>query len=67
MNYYQFVQSLQIVGNSCYVYDRQDNWGNKYCLTWSEANDYLNVFMDKYDVLPFESVELLGFMFSFVY
>lgn len=67
MNYYQFAKSLQIMGDSCYVYDRQEAWENKYCLTWREANDYLDAFMDRYDALPFESMALLGFMFNFVY
>ena len=66
MDYYKYVESIRIVGNSCYIYNRQENWGNKYCLTLREAISYLDTFMDKYDALPVESMELLGFMFTFI-
>lgn len=66
LDYYKFIETIQIMDNSCYIYNRQDNWDNKYCLSWSEANGYLNVFMDRYDSLPCESMKLLGFMFTFI-
>ena len=66
MDYYKYARSIRIVGNSCYIYNRQDNWNNKYCLSWEEAVGYLDVFMDRYDSLPCESMPLLGFMFTFV-
>lgn len=66
LDYYKYIETIQIMGNSCYIYDRQDNWDNKYCLSWVEAMDYLDAFMDRYDSLPCESMSLLGFMFSFI-
>ena len=54
------------MGNSCYIYNRQDNWNNKYCLSWDDAEGYLSAFMDRYDSLPCESMPLLGFMFTFI-
>ena len=60
------MESIRIVGNSYYVYNRQDNWHNKYCLTLREAISYLDTFMDKNDALPFDSFDLLGFMFTFI-
>ena len=66
MDYYKYVNSIQIKGNSCYIYNRQDNWNNKYRLSFGEAITYLSAFMDKYDALPFESMSLLVFMFNFI-
>ena len=66
MDYYKFVKSIQLVDNSCYIYDRQDNWHNKYGLSFCEAMDYLDVFMNRYDQLPVKSVKLSGFVFSFI-
>lgn len=66
MDYYKYAKSICIVGNSCYIYNRQDNWNNKYCLSWDDAEGYLSAFMDRYDSLPCESMPLLGFMFTFI-
>jgi len=65
VDYYRFVKSIQIMGGSCYIYNRQENWDNKYSLSFCEAIGYLDAFMDRYDLLPFESIKLLGFMFTF--
>lgn len=66
MDYYRFARSIRIMDNSCYIYNRQDNWGAKYCLSFNEAIEYLDVYMDKYELLPCESMKLLTFMFSFI-
>ena len=66
LDYYRYATSIQIMGNSCYIYNRQDNWNDKYNLSWSEANGYLDAFMDRYESLPCESMALLGFMFPFI-
>lgn len=66
MDYYRYVDSIRIMGNSCYIYNRQDNWNNKYCLSFGEAISYLSTFMDKYDALPFKSMSVLPFMFNFI-
>lgn len=66
MDYYKFVRSIKIVDNSCYIYDRQVNWHNKYGLSFREVMDYLDVFINRYDQLPVKSVKLPGFVFSFM-
>lgn len=66
MDYYKYASSIQIMDNSCYKYNRQENWDDKYVLSWKEAEEYLNVFMDKYDTLELEAPRLLSFMFSFI-
>ena len=66
MDYYKYAKSIQIMGNSCYIYNRQENWDNKYSLSWSEGIGYLNDFMDRYDSLPCESLALIGFIFTFI-
>lgn len=66
MDYYRYAKSIRIMDNSCYIYNRQTDWNNKYCLSWDEAIAYLDAFMDRYDLLPCESMTLLDFMFSFI-
>ena len=66
MDYYKYVYTISVLATSCYEYNRQDNWENKYCLSMVEAHDYLNVFMDKYDPLQCNSPKLLSFMFGFI-
>ena len=66
MDYYRCVNSIRVMANSCYIYNRQDDWNDKYCLSFVEAQDYLNEFMDRYDSLPCGSSRLLGVMFTFI-
>ena len=33
MDFYKYAQSIRIMNNSCYIYNRQDDWDNKYCLS----------------------------------
>ena len=67
LDYYKYAGSILIMDNSCYIYNRQENWDDKYRLSWSDARAYLCSFMDKYNALPIESPQLLVFMFNFVY
>ena len=55
-----------ILDGARYVYNRQDEWNNKYGLTWKEANNYLSIFMNKYEALPIESQPLMDFIFPFI-
>lgn len=65
MEYYKFCSSLQILGDSFYVYNRQDNWGSKYRLSLTESLDFLNAFWARYEELHLESDQLKSFIFSF--
>ena len=65
MEYYKFCSSLQILGDSFYVYNRQDDWGNKYRLSLTESLDFLNAFWVRYDEMRIESEHLTSFIFSF--
>ncbi len=67
MDYYRYARTIQIMDNSCYKYNRQENWESKYMMSWEEVEAYLGSFIDKYKMLPFESQKLLNFMFSFYY
>ena len=66
MDYYAYCKSAMILDGARYIYNRQDEWNKKYGLTWKEANNYLSIFMNKYEALPIESQPLLDFMFSFI-
>lgn len=66
MDYYKYVDTISVLATSCYEYNQQDDWHNKYCLSRVEAHDYLNTFMDKYDALCCNSPMLLGLMFTFI-
>ena len=65
MEYYKFCSSLQVFGDSFYVYNRQDNWGDKYHLSLAESLDFLNAFWIRYEGLQIESDHLKSFIFSF--
>jgi len=67
MDYYKFAKSIQIMDNSFYKYNRQDNWGDKYSLSWKETESYLKDFWKKYEALSIDSPRLLAFVFSFFY
>ena len=51
MDYYKIAKSIQIMDNSFYKYNRQDNWGDKYLLSWEETESYLKDFWKKYEAL----------------
>lgn len=65
MDCYRFIRTIQIMDNSCYKYNQQENWENKYKLSWKEVEAYLESFVEKYEMLPVESQRLLDFMFPF--
>ena len=65
MDYYRYVRTIQIMDNSCYKYNRQENWDGKYMMSWKEVETYLVSFVEKYKMLPVESLQLLNFMFGF--
>lgn len=67
MKYYKACNSLQVLDHSVYCYNREDNWGSKYQLTWTEAQSYLVAFMKCYDELDLDCPKLLDFMFPFIY
>lgn len=65
MDYYRFARSIQIMDNSCYIYNQRENWEGKYKLSWKEVDAYLESFVEKYKMLHIESQLLLVFMFNF--
>lgn len=67
MDYYKYAKSIQIMDNSYYKYNRQENWGGKYSLSWEETESYLKVFWKKYEALSIDSPRLLSFVFSFFF
>jgi len=58
MDYFRYCRSIQVINNSYYVYDRPNNWENKYVMPWRETNRWLGLFMDRYDALPLKSPEI---------
>lgn len=65
MDYYKYARTIQIMDNSCYKYNRQENWESKYLMSCKEVESYLASFVEKYKMLPVESRQLLNFMFGF--
>ena len=60
-------QSLQVLDGARYRYQRFDDWKEKYKLSWSETQDYLNVFWDRYSSFPVAIPKLVEFIFQFFY
>ena len=65
LDYFKFATSLRIMDNSCYIYNRQENWEKKYTLSWNEVQDYLTAFWKRYDALNIRSPKLVSFVFAF--
>ncbi len=65
LDYFRFAKSIQIMDNSCYIYNRQDCWGKKYALSWEEVRNYWTAFWNKYDALHIDAPKLVSFIFSF--
>lgn len=65
MDYYKYARTIQIMDNSCYKYNRHENWEGKYLMSWKEVESYLVSFVEKYNMLHIESQQLLNFMFGF--
>lgn len=66
-DYFRYTKSVHILGNARYVYNKAENWDDKYCLSWQDAEAYLEAFMSKYEALSIESPRLLQFTFSFYF
>lgn len=67
MDYYRYTGTIHIIGSSKYVYNQQEDWDNKYTLSWPEAERFLSAFMDRYEALHIKAPKLLAWMFDFVY
>lgn len=65
LDYFRFAKSIRIMDNSCYIYNRQEDWGKKYTLSWNEVQDYFTAFWLRYDALHIHSPQLVSFIFSF--
>ena len=65
LDYFKFARSIQILDTSCYIYDRQDDWGKKYALSWETVQNYLNAFWQRYDALRIDAPKLVSFVFAF--
>lgn len=65
LEYFRYATSIHIMDNSCYIYDRQENWGKKYSLSWEEVQEYLTAFWQRYDALHINSPKLVSFVFAF--
>jgi len=67
MDYYRYIGTIQIMGNSRYVYNQQEDWNDKFVLSWTEAEYFLKEFMNKYEALSIKANKLLSWMFLFIY
>jgi glycosyltransferase involved in cell wall biosynthesis len=65
LDYFRYAASIHIMDNSCYIYNRQENWEKKYTLSWKEVQDYFNAFWQRYDALQIYSPKLVSFVFAF--
>ena len=66
-DYYRYTKSVHILEKSRYVYNKAENWGDKYYLSWQDTEAYLEAFMSKYEALSIDSPRLLQFTFSFYF
>lgn len=67
MNYYKYCNSIDILDGACYRYNQQENWEQKYRLSWVETEQYLEAFMNEYEQMHINSPALTSFIFDFFY
>ena len=67
MEYYRVCNSLQVLGGSLYIWNRNEDRKSKYGQSWNETEDYLNAFMERYDRLEMEAPQFVSSIFMFFY
>lgn len=60
MEYYTHCSSMKIVDGPHYIYNRCDNWHQKFVLTFREAELFMGAFMDVYERFPVKSTEIVS-------
>lgn len=69
LQYYAHCTSVCVLDKAYYIYNRSEDWGRKYVISFSEAELFVDYFMKAYRQLPFQTVEiaeLAGFCVKFI-
>ena len=59
MEYLTHCNSIQVLSNSHYVYNRCENWNNKFVLSFHEVEIFMDSFMKIYDVFPVKTTKII--------